>query len=71
MNPIKEAISVLGVTQKEFAERLGVSAPFISQIASGLRRVPPELCQDIEDMTGGKVTCQALRPDVFRAPKAA
>lgn len=71
MNPIKEAISVLGVTQKEFAERLGVTAPFISQIASGLRRVPAGLCQDIEDMTDGKVTCQELRPDVFRNPKAA
>lgn len=71
MNPIKKAIAVVGTTQKEFAERLGVSAPFISQIASGLRRVPAELCQDIEDMTGGEVTCQELRPDVFRGNKAA
>jgi DNA-binding transcriptional regulator YdaS (Cro superfamily) len=71
MNPIKEAVSVLEITQKEFADRLGVSPGFVSQMASGYRRVPAEICQDIEDMTKGHVTCADLRPDVFRSGKAA
>lgn len=71
MTPIKKAVEVLKITQKEFADRLRVSPGFVSQMSSGYRRVPPELCQDIEDMTGGAVTCHELRPDVFRQGKAA
>mgnify|MGYP006921294414 CR=1 FL=1 len=30
----------------------------------GARRVPAERCPDIEFVTGGRVRCEALRPDV-------
>lgn len=31
-------------------------------------RVPPDWCAKIEEATGGKVSRQALRPDVFGQP---
>lgn len=71
MQPIKKAVSILGITQADFAEKLDVSPAFVSQMVSGHRRVPPALCQVIEDLTDGQVTCHDLRPDVFRNSKAA
>jgi DNA-binding transcriptional regulator YdaS (Cro superfamily) len=52
-------------TQKEFAERLGVTPGLISQWMVGRAPVPPERAMEIERLTRGMVTRLELRPDVF------
>jgi len=69
MNLILKAIDVCK-TQEALAERIGVSQGFVSQLARGVRPVPPGLCRRIEEATDGAVTCHSLRPDVF-GPSAA
>lgn len=46
-----------------FAEELGVSKSYLSQLASGAAPVSPARCVDIERLTGGKVTRKDLRED--------
>jgi DNA-binding transcriptional regulator YdaS (Cro superfamily) len=52
-------------TQKEFAERLGVTPGLVSQWIVGRAPVPPERAVEIERLTRGMVTRLELRPDVF------
>ena len=47
------------------AESLKVSLPYLYQIATHRRPVPPTLCHHIETATKGAVTVHDLRPDVF------
>jgi len=46
------------------ARQLGVKAPTVSQWVSGKRPIPAERCPQIEEVTGGIVRCEVLRPDV-------
>lgn len=46
------------------ARALGVSAPFVSLLSSGVRSPPPDRCPAIERATAGQVRCETLRPDV-------
>lgn len=43
---------------------IGAHSPDVSRWASSTRPVPPDRCPAIERATGGKVTCEELRPDV-------
>lgn len=43
---------------------LNVSAAAVGQWKSGDRQVPPERCTEIEALTGFRVSCEELRPDV-------
>ena len=61
--PIDAAISVVQ-SAAEFAKAIDRSPQFVSQLRSGGRQVPAELCPLIELATGGKVRCEELRPDV-------
>jgi len=45
------------------ADALGISSPTVSEWRSGRRPVPIERCVEIEQVTGGAVTRQQLRPD--------
>ena len=69
-NPIRVAAEAVG-TQRKLAEILGVPPSFVSQWVSGYRKVPPVHCQRIEEVSGGRVTCHQLRPDIYPKPKAA
>ena len=51
-------------TNKALAQSLGVSQVMISQWKTGARRVPAEICPQIERATNGQVRCEDLRPDV-------
>lgn len=59
-----------GLSQARFAEML-VAAGFpatqslVSQWEAGTVVIPPERCAQIEQVTGGAVRREALRPDVF------
>lgn len=48
----------------DLAETLGVSRPYLSQMASGISPISPERAVEIEKATKGAVTCEELRPDV-------
>lgn len=69
-NPIALAAQIVG-GQAALARAIAVSAPTVNQWVSGRRRVPMDRCPKIESLTGGKVRCDELRPDiawdVFRA----
>lgn len=51
-------------SQVDFARKLGVTPGAVSQWVNGLSAVPAERCPQIEQVTGGKVRCEDLRPDV-------
>ena len=46
-NRISELIDALGITQTEFAKRLNISAPFVSQVRSGAREFSDRTIIDI------------------------
>lgn len=47
------------------AAAIGVSKQMVSHWFTGLREVSPEMCVEIERVTGGEVTRAELRPDIF------
>jgi transcriptional regulator with XRE-family HTH domain len=49
---IREYLKKTGTTEKEFAEKIGVSQPFVNLIKRGERRPTPEIAQKIEEITG-------------------
>ena len=60
---IASAIKALG-SGAGLAREIGRSPQFVSQLLSGARQVPAEVCPLIERSTGGLVRCEHLRPDV-------
>jgi DNA-binding transcriptional regulator YdaS (Cro superfamily) len=54
------------------ARVIKVHPVLVSQWASGKRGIPSDRCPAIERGTGGKVTCEEMRPDVVwhRVPDA-
>jgi DNA-binding transcriptional regulator YdaS (Cro superfamily) len=47
------------------AEYLRISPTWLSLLMNGSRRASPELSAKIEKATGGLVTREELRPDIF------
>lgn len=62
-HPIDEAAGIVG-SQVALAAALGVTKAAVNQWKLEGRKVPAEHCPAIERATGGKVRCEALRPDV-------
>lgn len=52
-------------SKSEMAEHLRITPTWISLIISGRRKASPVLALAIEKATGGLVTRQELRPDIF------
>jgi DNA-binding transcriptional regulator YdaS (Cro superfamily) len=50
-------------SQRDLADKIGITPVLISQWANELRPVPPERCVEIERATGGQVTRKDLRPE--------
>lgn len=66
--PIQRACKALG-SASALAAAIGKSPQFVSQLVSGHKQVPAELCPLIEKATRERpgaevVTCEELRPDV-------
>lgn len=57
-------------TQQAFADALGVSQGLVSQWIKGVTRITGEQAVEIEDKTGGQVTREELRPDLYRRTKS-
>ena len=55
-------------TAKQLAAAMGISTSYLSQLAHGVKgqevRISIQRCVVIEDLTGGAVRCEELRPDV-------
>ena len=49
----------------ELAEALQTSPAYVSQLASGHRRITAEMAIKIERATNGEVTRHELRPDLY------
>jgi DNA-binding transcriptional regulator YdaS (Cro superfamily) len=69
MSAIERAIEVVG-GQAKLAVELGISPQAVSQWVKGRRPIPPGKCIAIEKASGGRVTRNDLRPDVFGASEA-
>jgi DNA-binding transcriptional regulator YdaS (Cro superfamily) len=66
MDAISQAIEICG-TQAALAEAIGVTPQAVNQwVTKG--QVPIERVVAVEQATGGKVTRQQLRPDIFGDP---
>ena len=52
--------------KSEMAEHLRITPTWLSLIISGKRQASPVLALALEEATGGLVTRQELRPDIFR-----
>lgn len=50
--------------QRSLARMLGVSPSYVHKMVK-TNHVPAEQCRKIEAITGGKVTAEQLRPDIF------
>lgn len=50
-------------SQRDLADKIGITPVLISQWANALRPVPPERCVEIERATDGEVSRKDLRPD--------
>jgi DNA-binding transcriptional regulator YdaS (Cro superfamily) len=55
-------------TQQTLARAIGVSETWLSLLVTNRARCSPHLANAIQQATGGEVTREALRPDVFGAP---
>lgn len=63
MNPIQTAIEVVGNASK-VAKALGVTPQAVCFWRDGDRQIPADKCPLIEEITGGKVRCEDMRPDI-------
>lgn len=52
-------------TQQALASQLGVTQGLVSQWVRGETQITAERALEIEAATGGQVTRQELRPDIF------
>lgn len=66
MQALERAIEIAG-GQSALAEKIGKKQAHVAMWLKR-RKVPAEVCADIEGATGGQVTREKLRPDVFREP---
>lgn len=62
---LKKYLRQTATTQAEFARRIGVTQGLVNQWLSGKTRITAERAVQIESATGGHVTRQDLRPDIF------
>ena len=70
MNEILLKAVNLSGGQLALARKIGVSQGHLWCWLHRDKKVPAERCADIEQATGGAVTCADLRPDVFRRSAA-
>ena len=64
MAALAKAVRLLG-SQMKTGKAIGVSGQAVSEVMRRGRRVPAEWCLKIEKATGGAVTANALRPDLY------
>ncbi len=70
-NPLKTWLTDTDTTAAAFALRVGCSASHMFAVLNGTKRCGADLGFEIQDKTGGDVTCRDLREwyDASHAPK--
>jgi DNA-binding transcriptional regulator YdaS (Cro superfamily) len=68
MTALDEAIKLAGGLTA-LGKKIGSKPQVVSNWRT--RGIPPERCADIESATGGRITRQQLRPDIFGRPTPA
>lgn len=63
-NYVEKAVEHFGGNQAAMARAIGVSQPMVHRMVK-TGHVSPRLCRVIERETGGAVTAEELRPDIF------
>lgn len=63
MEKLNEHLDGAKIRQNEFASRIGVSEPFLSQLLKGTRRPSFKVMQRIASETGGAVPLEAWAAD--------
>lgn len=63
-NPLKRACEFFG-GQAQLAEELGISKQMVHKWLKGNSVITPIRAMEIEDLTGGAVTAEELRPDLL------
>ncbi|HVW74607.1 MAG TPA: YdaS family helix-turn-helix protein [Rhizomicrobium sp.] len=61
---LAKAVKLIG-SQMKTGRAIGVSGQAVSEVLRRGRRVPAEWCLKLEKATGGKVTANALRADLY------
>lgn len=51
-------------SQKKLAEALGVSPGAVWIVVHGRRPIPLSWCLRVEELSGGRIVCEQLRPDI-------
>ena len=67
MHPIRRYCEKHGLRQAHFADRCGLSKPYISQIINGRQKVGANAARDIVAASGGEITFEELltwKPEV-------
>jgi DNA-binding transcriptional regulator YdaS (Cro superfamily) len=64
MAALAQAVRLLG-SQIKTGKAIGVSGQAVSEVLRRGRRVPAEWCLKLQKATGGAVTANALRPDLY------
>lgn len=65
IDALKRAKLIMGWSEADIAEVVGVKQPSVNHILKNSQRVPAEWCLPIERATEGKVTRHELRPDLY------
>lgn len=61
---LAQAVRLIG-SQMKTGKAIGVSGQAVSEVLRRGRRVPAEWCLKLQKATGGQVTANALRPDLY------
>lgn len=59
--------SITKAEREDFAKRIGTTPAYLEQLRYGFSKPGAKLCSRIEEASGGKVTREELRPDIFGA----
>lgn len=68
MAALAQAVKLLG-SQAKAGRAIGVTPQAVSEVMRRGRRVPGEWCLKLETATGGAVTANQLRPDLYPREK--
>lgn len=66
---LERAVKLAG-SQRALAKKAGLSQQGISWLLNGAVQISAEAALSIEAATGGQITREMLRPDIFERPRA-
>lgn len=64
MNPVANYLETAGLTQAEFAARVGCHPSRISHLVTGIKKPSPEISIAIESAAEGAIRCEDLLPEL-------